>query len=341
MAPIIRVEGLTKTYKRYQRKPGLWGSVSTLFSREHELVTAIDRLSFGVQPGARMAYIGPNGAGKSTTLKILTGVMRPTAGHCEVAGVVPYRERIRNAQNIGVVFGQRTQLWWDLPVADSFAILKRIYQVPDAVYEKNLRLLRQWLDIDEVAKATVRTLSLGQRMRIEIAASFLHDPKVVFLDEPTIGLDAVLKQAIRGFIKQANEQLGTTVVLTSHDMDDIQEICEQAILIDRSRIVYEGPLAGLKRAERERAVMFVYRPTPAASAELQRLPRALPGITAVREEPGHRVRVSFLREGTDMAALIGHLFRSFEIADFYSLEPDLESVIRQIYRREPGLQLVA
>lgn len=341
MKPIISVQGLSKTYKRYQRRPGLWGSVSTLLTRQHQLVTAIDRISFDIQRGAKVAYIGPNGAGKSTTLKILTGVMRPSAGHCEVDGAVPYLERIRNAQNIGVVFGQRSQLWWDLPVADSFDILRRIYQIPAQVFDKNMRLFRKLLAVDELAAMPVRQLSLGQRMRIEIAASFLHDPKVVFLDEPTMGLDAVLKQAIRSFVKHVNEQLGTTVMLTSHDMDDIQEICDQAILIDKSRIVYQGPLVGLNRLQPERALMFVFRPSPQATAELRRLPLVLPGICSVSEEADNRARVSFRRDGIEMATLIGHLFSHFEIVDFYSLEPDLESVIRQVYRGGTGLSLAA
>lgn len=332
MTPIIRVEGLTKEYKLYERKSGLWGSVSTLFSRKHSLVRAVDDISFEVEPGARVAYIGPNGAGKSTTIKILTGIITPTSGHCEVAGVVPYRDRVRNAANIGVVFGQRTQLWWDLPVIDSFAILRRIYAIPPAVFEKNMRLFRSLLAIDEVARVPVRKLSLGQRMRIEIAASFLHDPRVVFLDEPTLGLDATLKEAIRTLIRRMNEEIGTTVVLTSHDMDDIREICDDLILIDKSRVVYQGTVAELNRMEQRRSVLFDYRPAPAAEEALARLAQLFPAIGAVTREAEGRVRIDFRRDTLDLPALIAHLFRHFEIVDFYSLAPDLESVIRHIYQ---------
>ncbi|WP_426106011.1 ABC transporter ATP-binding protein [Massilia sp. TSP1-1-2] len=332
MAPIIRVEGLTKQYKLYERKPGLWGSVSTLFSRRHRIVRAVDNISFNVAPGARVAYLGPNGAGKSTTIKILAGIVTPTSGRCEVAGVVPYRERVRNAANIGVVFGQRSQLWWDLPVADSFAILRRIYAISPAVYDKNMRLFRELLDIDQLAAVPVRKLSLGQRMRVEIAASFLHDPRVVFLDEPTIGLDAILKQAIRTLIRRMNEEVGTTIVLTSHDMDDVSEICDDLILIDKSRVVYQGTVAALNSMEQRRSVLFDYRPAPAAAEALARLAQHFPAIDAVTPQAQGRARIDFRRDALDLPALIAHLFRQFDIVDFYSLAPDLEEIIRGVYQ---------
>ena len=332
MAPIIRVEGLTKQYKLYERKPGLWGSVSTLFSRRHRIVRAVDNISFNVAPGARVAYLGPNGAGKSTTIKILAGIVTPTSGRCEVAGVVPYRERVRNAANIGVVFGQRSQLWWDLPVADSFAILRRIYAISPAVYDKNMRLFRELLDIDQLAAVPVRKLSLGQRMRVEIAASFLHDPRVVFLDEPTIGLDAILKQAIRTLIRRMNEEVGTTIVLTSHDMDDVSEICDDLILIDKSRVVYQGTVAALNSMEQRRSVLFDYRPAPAAAEALARLAQHFPAIDAVTQQAQGRARIDFRRDALDLPALIAHLFRQFDIVDFYSLAPDLEEIIRGVYQ---------
>jgi ABC-2 type transport system ATP-binding protein len=330
MAMIV-AEGLTKDYKLYQRGEGLWGSVATLFSRRYSTMRAVDAVSFSIEAGAKVAYIGPNGAGKSSTIKILTGIMAPTSGRCEVAGVVPYLERVRNAANIGVVFGQRTQLWWDLPVIDSFAILRRIYEIPDAVFDKNMRLFRALLAIDEVAQVPVRKLSLGQRMRIEIAASFLHDPKVVFLDEPTIGLDAILKQAIRALIKRMNEEVGTTVVLTSHDMDDIKEICDDVIVIDQGRVVYQGALAALNAMEQRRSVLVDFRATPASAAALAQMARELPGIDQLEHEAGGRMRIHFQRERLDLQSLMAYLFARFEVLELYALEPDLESIIRQIY----------
>jgi ABC-2 type transport system ATP-binding protein len=332
MASIIKAEGLSKEYKLYHRRAGLAGSLATLFSRRHTVVRAVDQLSFEVAAGAKVAYIGPNGAGKSSTIKMLTGIMRPSAGRCEVAGVVPYEQRSRNARNIGVVFGQRSQLWWDLPVADSFAILRRIYEIPDAVFEKNMRLFRELLAIDEVASVPVRKLSLGQRMRIEIAASFLHDPKVVFLDEPTIGLDAVLKEAIRTLINSMNREVGTTVVLTSHDMDDVQQICDEVILIDKSRLVYQGALSELNQMEQGRSVQFDYRPGAAAQQALNKLAQQLPGIDRVEPLGPHRARVHFRRDRLALPALVAVLLAEFEVLDFVSLEPELESVIRHIYQ---------
>lgn len=330
--PMIVAEELSKDYKVYERGSGLWGSVTTLLSPRHTTVRAVDRVSFAIEAGASVAYIGPNGAGKSSTIKMLTGIMKPSAGHCEVAGVVPWRDRVRNAANIGVVFGQRTQLWWDLPVIDSFAILRRIYDIPDAVYHKNMALFRSLLAIDEVAKVPVRKLSLGQRMRIEIAASFLHDPRVVFLDEPTIGLDAVLKEAIRSLVRRMNREAGTTVVLTSHDMGDIKEICDDVIVIDKSRVVYQGTLAQLNRLERHRCMVLEFRPTVAAEAALARLARELPGVDALEREGAGRVRVRFLPERLSLQALMAWLSARVEVLELYSPEPDLESIIRQIYR---------
>lgn len=331
MSALIRAEGLTKDYKLYHRRSGLWGSVATLFSREHTVVRAVDSISFDIQAGAKVAYIGPNGAGKSTTIKMLTGIVTPSSGHCEVAGVVPWRERTRNAANIGVVFGQRTQLWWDLPVIDSFEILRRIYEIPPSVFDKNMRLFRSLLAIDEVARVPVRKLSLGQRMRIEIAASFLHDPRVVFLDEPTIGLDAVLKEAIRTLINRMNTEVGTTVVLTSHDMDDIKEICDDVIMIDKSRLVFQGRLEALNGMEQRRSVVVHFRADHRSEGAIALLPRQLQGIASVAREGESSLRIEFARASVDLQALMAYLFNYFEVIDFYLLEPDLESIIRQIY----------
>ena len=331
----IVVEGLSKQYRRVRRAPGWRGQLAALLRPQVEWVRAIEDLNFQVPPGSRMAYLGPNGAGKSTTLKILSGVMRPSSGRVTVNGRVPYAQRIAHAQHIGVVFGQRSQLWWDLPVADSFAILRQIYQVPRPVFEKNLQRFRSLLAMDEIERVPVRQLSLGQRMRAEIAAAFVHDPQVVFLDEPTMGLDARLKQAIRSFIRAVHAEQGCSVLLTSHDMDDVQAVCDQVILIDRARLAYQGPLAGLGQQTLPRSVSFSYRPSAAAPAALADLAQ-LPGVCALEsalESEDARLRLHYRPQALGLAALTAHLFRHFEITDFSVQEPDLDAVLRALYAK--------
>ena len=334
---MISVEGLTKEFRIYASKPGLLGSLSTLFSRDYERVRAIEDLSFRVPEGAKLAYLGPNGAGKSTTIKILTGIMTPTAGECRVCGLVPYHDRERNARNIGVVFGQRTQLWWDLPVIDSFTILQRIYDVPDPVFKRNMRLFDEMLNLREISRVPVRKLSLGQRMRAEIAASFVHDPKVVFLDEPTIGLDAILKAAMRQLINWINRELGTTVVLTSHDVADITEICVDVIILNKSAIAFHGPLDKLGEARMIRTIILDYRGPRCSDELLQRLEARMPGIVAIQRRDPNGLSIDFDRGLVQVSHLIGALIERFDIADFTLAEPDIESILKQIYESgEPG-----
>ncbi|MEU1019024.1 ATP-binding cassette domain-containing protein [Streptomyces sp. NPDC005898] len=328
--PVIIAESLTKEFRVAERRPGLLGSLATLFTREHRLVRAVDGVSFQIPAGSRTAYIGANGAGKSTTIKMLTGIMTPTSGRCLVAGVEPYRERQRNARSIGVVFGQRSQLWWDLSVPDSFRILRRIYDIPEPVYRRNLALYRDLLDIDALGTTPVRQLSLGQRMRAEIAASLLHDPAVVFWDEPTIGLDMVLKEAVRVLVNRANRELGTTVVLTSHDIGDIAAICDTALVVDRGRVVHQGTLHDLLRTADRRSVTFDHRDPLPVSAVLERIERGLPGARAGEDEGG-RVRVEYPVELFTSRQVLAFLLEHFDLTDCYAPEPDLEDVLRRVY----------
>ncbi|MFC7922376.1 ABC transporter ATP-binding protein [Streptomyces cinereoruber] len=328
---MIVAEGLTKDFRIAERRPGLLGSLSTLLTREYRTVRAVDGISFRLRGGSKTAYIGANGAGKSTTIKMLTGIMTPSSGRCLVNGVEPYRQRRENARSIGVVFGQRSQLWWDLSVPDSFRILRRIYGIPDAVYERNLKLYRELLDIDALGTTPVRQLSLGQRMRAEIAASLLHDPKVVFWDEPTIGLDMVLKEAVRTLVNRANAELGTTVLLTSHDLSDISAICDDALVVDGGRVVHEGTLHDLLRRADRRSVVFDHRGGPGAQDVVLRIETGLPGTTAGLTDEG-RIRVDYPADAFTSRQVLGFLLEHFELADCYAPEPDLETVLRQTYR---------
>ncbi|MFF4579741.1 ATP-binding cassette domain-containing protein [Streptomyces sp. NPDC001389] len=334
---MIVAENLAKEFKVHERKPGLLGSLSTLFSREYRLVHAVSGVSFEIPAGTKAAYIGANGAGKSTTVKMLTGIMRPTSGRALVAGLEPYRERQRNAANIGVVFGQRSQLWWDLPVLDSFRILRRIHEIPGAVYQRNMGLFRELLDLDALGNTPVRQLSLGQRMRAEVAASLVHDPKVVFLDEPTVGLDLVLKEAVRELVNRVNAELGTTVMLTSHDMGDISAICDQVLVVNRGEVVHRGTMRELLRTADTRAVVFEYRQQPGhrdGDAGSERttglIERHLDGASAIPADGG-RIKVEYPADRWTARQVMGFLLEHFDITDCVAPEPDLEMVLRRIF----------
>lgn len=244
--PAIEVEHLMKDFMIAKRETGFLGAVKSLVKREHIKKEAVQNISFSINEGEMVGYIGPNGAGKSTTIKMLTGILVPTSGCVKVNGIIPYENRQENAKNIGVVFGQRTQLWWDLPTIESFELLKEIYRVSDKRYKKNMDTFTEILGLDEFLNTPVRQLSLGQRMRADIAASLPHDPPILFLDEPTIGLDVVAKEKMRTFIKEINLERNITVILTTHDMEDIEKLCERMILIDHGQKVYDGEIAVVK-----------------------------------------------------------------------------------------------
>ena len=243
---MIECRGISKHFKVARRNSGFGEAVKALFRREYTIVQALSDVSFTIGDGEMVGYIGPNGAGKSSTIKILSGILTPDAGECTVNGLVPWKNRKEHVANIGVVFGQRSQLWWDVPVIDSFELLRDIYKVDDRSYKNSLDELVTMLDIGQIVRTPARQLSLGQRMRCEIAASLLHRPAVLFLDEPTIGLDAVSKIAVREFIKKINRERGTTVILTTHDMQDIEALTERILLIGNGRILIDGPLSELK-----------------------------------------------------------------------------------------------
>ena len=258
---MITVQNLSKTYKVAKRRAGIKEACRSLFKREYEEIHALDHISFQIGDGEMVGYIGKNGAGKSSTIKVLSGILTPDEGTCVVNGKIPWKDRISYVRDIGVVFGQRSQLWWDVPVIDSFELLRDIYSIPNSTYRNNLEELTVLLDLKEILKTPARQLSLGQRMRCEIAASLLHSPSILFLDEPTIGLDAVSKLAVRDFIKQLNQDHKTTVILTTHDMQDIEALTNRILLIGKGRILMDGSPEELKQdaASMDEAVVKLYR----------------------------------------------------------------------------------
>ena len=244
---MIQAEHLQKTFRVRKRNAGFKNAAKAFFSREYEEIHALNDVSFRIEDGEAVGYIGPNGAGKSSTIKILSGILTPDSGTCVIDGRVPWKDRRAHVSQIGVVFGQRSQLWWDVPVIDSFELIRDIYAVTEDVYKRNLRDLTDLLNLSEILKTPARSLSLGQRMRCEIAASLLHDPRILFLDEPPIGLDAVSKIAVREFVLDMNKRRGTTVILTTHDMQDVEALAQRVLLIGKGRILLDGTLDDIRR----------------------------------------------------------------------------------------------
>jgi len=247
---MIELKNISKTFKVARRNAGVKEAVKSIFLREYEYIRALKNISFKINDGEMVGYIGPNGAGKSSTIKIMSGILNPDSGECIINGRIPWKNRIDHVKEIGVVFGQRSQLWWDVPVIDSFELIKDIYKVSHETYKQNLEELTAILDLSQIVKTPARQLSLGQRMRCELVASLLHNPKILFLDEPTIGLDAVSKIAVRGFIKKINKERNTTIILTTHDMQDIQAITERILLIGKGEILLDGSIGDLKRGDK-------------------------------------------------------------------------------------------
>jgi ABC-2 type transport system ATP-binding protein len=320
---IITVTNLQKQFKLPKRQPGLFGTFRTLFSWDYRLVRAVDNISFQIQTGELVGYLGPNGAGKSTTIKMLTGLLVPSGGELRINGYVPWRERQKYVAGIGAVFGQRTTLWWDLPVVESFDLLQYIYKIPKDRFHQNLAEFRKLLDLDSFLNVPVRSLSLGQRMRADLCAALLHDPALLFLDEPTIGLDVVAKERIRQFIQHINQERGVTVLLTTHDLSDVEKLCRRVMIIDRGRLLFDGQLAALQDkfgGERELVVDFA-EPYPQPE---------VPGA-CIAGRDGLRVTYQFRRSHITASELIGRLSAKYRIRDLAVREPDIEATIRRIY----------
>ena len=319
---MIEASHLSKGFVVNRRKSGLKQAAKSLFQRERTFIQALDDVSFTIPDEQVVGYIGPNGAGKSTTVKILSGILTPDSGSCLINGRTPWKQRREHVAEIGVVFGQRSQLWWDVPVGDSFDLLRDIYRVPESRYRKNAAELTRRLQLEALLRTPARQLSLGQRMRCEIAASLLHDPKVLFLDEPTIGLDAVSKLAVRDFIRDINRERGVTVILTTHDMQDIEALAQRILLIGKGRLLLDGTLEQLRQQYGRGSVTVSYSGGEADS---------LSGLDITEQEPG---RLTVATDGTreDTARVIAQLTGALTITDISVKGPDPEELVVSLYR---------
>ncbi|MFD8725941.1 ATP-binding cassette domain-containing protein [Streptomyces sp. NPDC059629] len=314
LSVFIEVDGVEKVFE-VRKKTGF-------LKRERRQVRAVDELSFTVARGEMVGYIGPNGAGKSTTIKMLTGILTPSGGRLRVAGIDPSRERTKLAHRIGVVFGQRTTLWWDLPLVDSYRLMHRMYRIPDARYRENLDRLVELLSLETLLDVPVRQLSLGQRMRGDIVAALLHDPDVLYLDEPTIGLDVISKAKVRGFLQELNEEHGTTVLLTTHDLQDIEQLCSRVMVIDHGRLMYDGPLAGLHEAGESERTLVV-------DLERELPPIDMGGAARVVKVEGPRQWLAF-PSSESAAPLVARVAAEYPLVDLSVREPDIETVIAKM-----------
>ena len=320
---IITVRNLRKEFKVYQHRAGLLGAMRNLASSKYSIIKAVDGISFEVHEGQIIGYVGPNGAGKSTTIKMLTGILVPTSGEIDVAGLAPFRNRRENARRIGVVFGQRTQLWWDLPVIESFQLLRRIYRVPLDRYKKNIDMFHDLLNIGEFINTPVRKLSLGQRMRCDLAAALLHDPMILYLDEPTIGLDVVAKQRVRGFLGDINRERRTTIILTTHDLSDVEKLCERMMIIDHGKVIYDGTVDEIKRryGKKRRLVVDL-------AGEYDEI--AIPGTELIRRD-NSRAWLQFNRDEISASQLVAQVTQKYDIVDLTLEEPEIETIVAGIY----------
>jgi len=322
--PIIQTDNLSKVFKVPRKDPGVAGAVKALFRPRYDAKVAVDGISFTVEPGEIIGYIGVNGAGKSTTIKMLTGILMSSGGAVRVLGRDPHRERVANAREIGVVFGQRTQLWWDLAFIESLNLVAKIYEVEPARYKQLLDQFSEILELKALLRVPIRNMSLGQKMRAELAATLIHEPRIVYLDEPTIGLDLIVKDRIREFIKHLNRDKGTTVILTTHDLGDIEELCQRVIIIDAGKLIYDGPLSTIKeRFGKFREITFQL-----AKHDSTLQPPTGSEIIA-REE--YQVTLRFDRTLTTASQVASAVMSEIDVVDFSLSEPDLASIVKQIY----------
>ncbi len=329
---MIEVQHLTKEFKKIEKEPGLRGMLKAIFKAKTSIKKAVDDVSFTINKGEIVGYIGANGAGKSTTIKMLTGILNPTSGTIKVNGLVPFEDRVKNAYQIGVVFGQRTQLWWDLPLGESFTILKEIYGISDTDYQERFSFFDELFNLKEFIRSPVRTLSLGQRMRADIAASLLHNPQILFLDEPTIGLDVVAKHQMREAIKMMNKKYQTTVILTTHDLDDIAELCSRILIIDNGKIIYEGTLQEIKDTFGfMKTVTFELAegvPSEPISLEMFKLPSE----DLHSEIKEGKVLVHFNKKKITVTQVAQVMMANYRVSDMSVAEPDIETLVGNIYQ---------
>ena len=321
---MIEVKNIHKSFKVFKRQAGILASFKSLIRPTYEVIQALNDVSFTINQGEIVGYIGPNGAGKSTTIKIMSGILTPDSGSCQILSKTPWKQRVEHVKNIGVVFGQRSQLWWDIPVIDSFYLLKDIYKVDDKTFETTLQLLSDTLDLNNLLTIPVRQLSLGQRMRCEIAASLLHNPKILFLDEPTIGLDAVSKIAVRNFIKKLNHEMNTTVILTTHDMNDIEALANRIILIGKGQVLLDGRLKDIKEK-------YITHKTVTVDYYGVGISLNIKGVEVMSQTEG-RLVLSVNVKTTKVSELITYLAQHLEIADITVDDRSVDDIIVELYK---------
>lgn len=321
---IIEVKNLCKDFKVYQQQRGLKNVIKNLFRRDVKIVNAVNDISFSINEGEIVGFIGENGAGKSTTIKIMSGILYPTSGEAVIKGIIPYKQRQQNAMNIGVVFGQRSRLYWDLPILDSFELYKEIYKIDDKTYKSNVDAFVEMLDMSSYIRTPVRQLSLGQRMKAEISLSLLHNPPILYLDEPTIGLDVLAKNNIRKFILESNRKYGTTTILTSHDMKDLDKVCSKIIMISKGHITFDGKVEDFKNLYGGEIVLKITCKNSGIQLDNQ-LVRA-----SVRDE--HNVDITFNKSDMKLQDAISLVTNTYEIYNISVTEPDIEELVRNIFK---------
>lgn len=323
---IISVNNLTKVFKKPIRGEGVWDNIKTLFSRKYEEIRAVDNINFDIEQGEIVGYIGANGAGKSTTIKMMSGILHPTSGNVLVDGMTFDKARKKINRNIGVVFGQKTQLWWDIPLIETFKILKTIYEISDEDYEKRFNYLCELLDLKQFINQNVRTLSLGQRMRADFAAALIHNPKIVFLDEPTIGLDVLVKDRIRNAIKELNKKYNITVILTTHDMKDIEQLCDRIIIIDKGKILYDGTLHNIKYKFGNTKTIFIPKNV---SLDNELLESKFQGMKI--EETDESIVLKFSSNEVELDDVLIYLINNYHVKDFKIEDISIEDITKELY----------
>ena len=333
MSAIIEIKNVSKEFKVLNRREGLKGSIKDLFSRDYKIVRAVDSISMNIQQGEIVGYLGPNGAGKSTTIKMMTGVLEPTSGEILVDGNIPYKNRTKNAQKIGVVFGQRSQLWWALPLIESFKILKEIYQIGDKQYDEMIELYKSLVDIEPLLHKPVRQMSLGQRTLSDILAAFLHDPKIVFLDEPTIGLDVSMKSKIRTLIQALNKKKNTTVILTTHDMGDVDALCQRIVIIDKGKMLYDNDIEHLKSFFGSYRTLKI-RTDGSLKEDAASIQKQFPMFSVDSDDEWISILVD--EDKSKVMDVLNTLQKSHDIRDMKLEEISSEEVIKKIY--EEGVE---
>ena len=321
---LIEVKDLVKTYKTIKKEDGLLGYFKNLVRPIYKEFTAVKSVNFNIEEGELVGYIGENGAGKSTTIKMLTGLLTPTSGRILVNGIVPNEKRIENNKNIGAVFGQKTQLWWDLPVIESFRLIKKMYKIPENEYRKNLKKFTEILDLEDLLDKQVKNLSLGQKMRCEIAATFLHNPKIVYLDEPTIGLDVFVKENIRKFIKDINKEKKTTVILTTHDLKDIEDVCDRIILLDKGQIIYDGEKQKFKDTYGKYVISELIVKDKKENIVLNNV--------EILEQTENKLKIKFSHDETTIVKIMDEISQFCNIEDIHMKEAELEDILKEIYK---------